>query len=240
MTTLGEFWNMIWPSLGEGLLVTLKLSGGALLIGLVVGLPTALLRVYGPKWVRAIATAYVDVIRGTPLLVQLFFVYYGLADPNLGRMLEDLGFRAGLLVLSPMAAAYVALGLNSGAYQAEYFRGAIQAIGSGQTVAARALGMTRYQAIVNIVLPQAMRLVVAPWSNEVANMVKYTSVVSLIAVSDLFGEARRIMSRYYNQMVMLPLIGIIYLIIVLLMTWAMHHVEKRARIPGLEVGTGRI
>ncbi len=155
-------------------------------------------------------------------------------------VLVGLGFPAGLLVLSPMAAAYVALGLNSGAYQAEYFRGAIQAIGSGQTVAARALGMTRYQAIVNIVLPQAMRLVVAPWSNEVAYMVKYTSVVSLIAVSDLFGEARRIMSRYYNQMVMLPFIGIIYLIIVLLMTWAMHHVEKRARIPGLEVGTGRI
>lgn len=239
MPTLSEFWGMVWPSLGEGLLVTLKLSGGALLIGLLIGVPTALARVYGPKWMRAVATAYVDVIRGTPLLVQLFFIYYGLADPNLGRTLGDLGLSTGLLVLSPMAAAYVALGLNSGAYQAEYFRGAIQAVGSGQALAARALGMTRFQAIRNIVLPQAMRLAVAPWSNEVAYMVKYTSVVSLIAVSDLFGEARRIMSRHYNQMLMLPFIGLIYLIIVLLMTWVMHYVEKRARIPGLEVGTGR-
>ena len=240
MTGLAEFWNMIWPGLGEGLLVTLKLSAGALLIGMLIGLPTALARVYGTKWMRAIAMGYIDVIRGTPLLVQLFFIYYGLADPSVDAFLMGLGLPAGLLILQPMAAAYLALGLNSGAYQAEYFRGAIQAIGGGQTIAARALGMTRLQAIVNIVLPQALRLVVAPWSNEAAYMVKYTSVVSLIAVSDLFGQARRVMSRHYNQMVMLPFVGLVYLVIVLLMTWLMHHVEKRVQIPGLEPEVGRV
>jgi len=90
------------------------------------------------------------------------------------------------------------------------------------------------------VLPQALRLVVAPWSNEAAYMVKYTSVVSLIAVSDLFGQARRVMSRHYNQMVMLPFVGLVYLVIVLLMTWLMHHVEKRVQIPGLEPEVGRV
>ena len=239
MGSLSNFWAMIWPSLGEGLAVTVKLSAGALIIGFLLGLPTALLRVYGSRPLRAIATAYVDLIRGTPLLVQLFFVYYGLADPGLNAIVMDLGLPSGFLVLRPMTAAYIALGLNSGAYQAEYFRGAIQAIGSGQTLAARALGMTRSQAIINVILPQALRIAVAPWSNEVAYMVKYTSIVSLIAVADLFGQARRIMSRHYNQMVMLPFVGVIYLIIVLLMTWIMHHVERRAHIPGLEVESGR-
>jgi len=239
MSTLTEFWNMIWPGLGEGLLVTLKLSGGALVIGLFIGLPIALIRVYGPKSMRAVAMGYVDIIRGTPLLVQLFFIYYGLADPNINAYFISIGLPSGLLVLDPMTAAYVALGLNSGAYQAEYFRGALQSIGGGQMIAARALGMTRAQAIVNIVLPQALRVAIAPWSNEVAYMVKYTSIVSLIAVSDLFGQARRVMSRHYNQMTMLPFVGLIYLAIVMLITWLMHYVERSARIPGIETESGR-
>lgn len=239
MSSLGEFWQMIWPGLGEGLVVTLKLSVGALVIGFLIGLPVALIRVYAPKPLRRIATAYVDIIRGTPLLVQLFFVYYGIADPGINRLLVNLGLPDGLLVLDAMTAAYLALGLNSGGYQAEYFRGAIQSIGSGQMVAARALGMTRFQAIANIILPQALRVAVAPWSNEAAYMVKYTSVVSLIAVSDLFGQARRVMSRYYNQMTMLPFVGLIYLMIVLLITWLMHYVERATEIPGLEMESGR-
>ena len=230
MSGLTEFWNMIWPGLGEGLLVTLKLSGGALVIGLLIGLPIALIRVYGPRFLRPVATAYVDIIRGTPLLVQLFFIYYGLADPNISELLISIGLPSGLLVLEPMVAAYLALGLNSGA---------LQSIGSGQMLAARALGMTRIQAIVTIILPQALRLAIAPWSNEVAYMVKYTSIVSLIAVSDLFGQARRVMSRHYNQMTMLPFVGLIYLAIVMLMTWLMHYVERSARIPGMETESGR-
>jgi len=237
---MSDFWSMVWPSLGEGLLVTLRLSVGALALGLLIGLPSALARVYGPKPLQALATAYVDFIRGTPLLVQLFFIYYGLADPNVSLLLVRIGLPRDLLTLDPMVAAYLALGLNSGAYQAEYFRGAIQSIGSGQMTAARALGMTRLQAVTGIILPQALRVALAPWSNEAAYMVKYTSVVSLIAVMDLFGQARRIMSRHYNQMTMLPFVGAVYLGIVLLITWLMHRVERRVRIPGLEVERGRV
>ncbi len=235
MNGLVEFWHMIWPHLGRGLLVTLKLSGGALLIGLLLGLPTALLRVYGSPLLKRLATIYVDIFRGTPLLIQLFFIYYGLADPHLIPIAEALGLPPSLLILSPMVAAYAALGLNSGAYQAEYFRGAIQAVGSGQMMAARALGMSRLQAIWHVILPQALRLAIPPWSNEAAYLVKYTSVVYIIAVPDLFGEARRIMSVHYNQMVMLPFVGFIYLLMVLFITWGMGKVEAALRIPGLEL-----
>lgn len=236
MNELAEFWGMIWPGLGDGLLITLKLSAGALLIGFCVGLPVAMLRVYASKWLQTCAAIFVDLLRGTPLLVQLFIVYYGLADPALNTFLvETFGLPDGILVLPPMLAAYLALGLNSGAYQAEYFRGAIQAIGAGQMTAARALGMTRIQAIQHIILPQALRLAIAPWSNEIAYMVKYTSVVSLIAVPDLFGEARRVMSKHYNQMTMLPFIGLIYLVLVLLITFGMGQIEKRLQVPGLKL-----
>ncbi len=237
MAGLIEFWEMIWPELGRGLLVTLRLSVGSLLIGLLIGFPTAIARVYGPRWLQRSVTAYVDVFRGTPLLVQLFFIYYGLADPNVSELLVSLGLPKNLLIFDALTAAYLALGLNSGAYQAEYFRGAIQAIGSGQMMAARALGLSRLQAIINIVMPQALRLVIAPWSNEVAYMVKYTSVVYIIAVQDFFGEAKRIMSAHYNQMVILPFVGLIYLAIVLFLTWAMGKVEARFEIPGLHVET---
>ncbi len=235
MSWLIDFWHMIWPHLGRGLLVTLKLSGGALLIGFLLGLPTALIRVYGSPWAKRLATLYVDVFRGTPLLVQLFFIYYGLADPHLTTLAESIGLPPSLLVLPPMTAAYAALGLNSGAYQAEYFRGAIQAVSGGQMMAARALGMSRWQAIRHIVLPQALRIAIPPWSNEAAYLVKYTSVVYIIAVPDLFGEARRIMSVHYNQMIMLPFVGFIYLLMVLFITWVMGKVEAALRIPGLEM-----
>jgi len=242
MAGLADFWNMIWPELGKGLGVTLRLSAGSLVFGLLIGLPTALARVYGQRWLRMLATAYVDLFRGTPLLVQLFLVYYGLADPNIGKLLTDIGLPEGILVLKPLTAAFLALGLNSGAYQAEYFRGAIQAIGSGQMLAARALGMSRLQAIVTVIMPQALRLAIAPWSNEAAYMVKYTSVVYVLGLTnpDLFGAAKRIMSAHYNQMVMLPFVGSIYLVVVLCITWVMGKLEARLRIPGLEMEVERV
>lgn len=229
------FWMQVFQATGRGLVVTMQVSALSLLIGLVIGLPTALLRVYGPRWARLPAIAYVEIFRGTPLLVQLFIIYYGLSDRGVSALLASLGLPPTLLTLSPFTAAYVALGLNSGAYQAEYFRGALQAISSGQMIAARALGMTRLQAIRHIILPQAIRLALPPWSNEVAYMVKYTSIVSLIAVQDLFGEIRSIISAYYNPMVMLPYVGLVYLLIVMALSWVMGRVEAKFRIPGLEV-----
>ncbi len=232
------FWHMIWPALGQGLLITLKISVISLTLGLFIGVPTVLLRVYGPRWLRWLAIAYTELFRGTPLLVQLFVIYYGL--PDLARLLNSWGLPGQFLVLDRMTAAYLALAFNSGAYQAEYFRSAIQAIGAGQMMAARALGMSKYQAIVHIVLPQAMRLAIPAWSNEAAYIVKYTSVVFIISVQDLLARGQMIIAKYYNPMEILITVGVIYLVVVLGIATGMGKLEARLRIPGLELEVERI
>ncbi|MFP4395943.1 MAG: amino acid ABC transporter permease [Anaerolineales bacterium] len=230
MAELLAFWNMIWPALGRGLLTTLQISVVSLAIGMVVGFPTALLRVYGPRWLRSLAIAYIELFRGTPLLVQLFVIYYGF--PDLARLLGNLGIPAQFLVFDRMFSAYVALGLNSGAYQAEYFRSAIQAISEGEIMAARALGMTKLQAILNVMMPQALRLAIPAWSNEVAYMVKYTSVVFVISVPDLLARGQFIISKHYNPMEILLTVGAIYLVVVLGISMALSKLEEFVRIPG--------
>ena len=230
MAELLEFWNMIWPALGKGLLTTLQISVVSLAIGLVVGFPTALMRVYGPRWMRSLAIAYIELFRGTPLLVQLFVIYYGV--PDIASFLGNMGIPAQFLVFDRMFSAYMALGLNSGAYQAEYFRSAIQAISGGEMMAARALGMSKLQAILNIVMPQALRLAIPAWSNEVAYMVKYTSVVFVISVPDLLARGQFIISKYYNPMEILLTVGAIYLVVVLGISMALSKLEDVVRIPG--------
>jgi polar amino acid transport system permease protein len=215
----------VGPDLLQGIVTTLELTLGALAIGILAGLPAALARVYGGKWLRLLAIAYIEIFRGTPLLVQLFIVYYGF--PDLG------------LTLSRLTAAFITLGLNSGAYQAEYCRGAIQAVGSGQMIAARAIGMTQMQAIRYIVLPQAALLALPAWSNEAISMVKYTAVVFLIAVPDLMGKAKILAGRYFNPIEMYLTVALIYIALVAVATLIMHSLERRLRTPGLELEVER-
>ena len=128
------------PAFLQGSLVTLQLTVVGLSMGFVLGLLSALARVYGGKWVRGLAVGYIELFRGTPVLVQLFLIYFGL--PGLG------------ITLSRMTSAYLAMGLNSGAYQAEYLRGSILAIGDGQMMAGRAIGMSRFKTIWDIIPPR--------------------------------------------------------------------------------------
>ncbi len=219
------FLERVGPDLIEGIQITIQLTLVALALGVVVGLPAALARVYGGPWLRRFAMAYTELFRGTPLLVQLFVVYYGL--PDLG------------ITFSRFAAAYITLGLNSGAYQAEYFRGAIQAIGSGQMVAARAIGMTQIKAIRYIILPQALRLALPAWSNEAIAMVKYTAIVFLIAVPDLMTKAKILSSRYFNPIPVYITVAIMYIILVAIFTVIVRAVERRMETPGLELEVER-
>lgn len=209
------------PELIAGTRITLQLTLVALGLGVLFGLPAALLRVYGGSLTRRLAIGFIELFRGTPLLVQLFLVYYGL--PDLG------------LTLSRLAAAFITLGLNSGAYQAEYFRGAIQAVGSGQMVAARAIGMSRLQAIRYIILPQALRLALPAWSNEAVSMIKYTAVVFLIAVPDLMGQAKILAGRYFNPIEIYLSVALIYIVLVFIATQIMSAIERKMRTPGLEL-----
>jgi len=216
-----DYLTIAIPKLGAGLLITFQVAFVSLGIGILIGLPAAFARVYGPKWLQWIVTAFIEILRGTPVLVQLFLVYYGL--PQFG------------VTFSAFISAYIALGLNSGAYQTEYFRGAIQAVGSGQMMAARSIGMTRMQAIRHVIVPQALRLVIPAWSNEAVSMIKISSILYLIAVPEMMTVAKELFARYYNPFQTYITVGIVYLIIIGVITILLNWLEKRLTIPGMEL-----
>jgi polar amino acid transport system permease protein len=207
------------PQLAQGLVVTLEITALCIAMGIVLGLLLATARVYGRRPVYWLATVYVNFFRGTPILVQLFLVYYGL--PTLG------------VRLSPFVAGVLALGLNTSAYQGEYFRGAIQSLPAGQMVAARSIGMGRLQAIRSIILPQALRLAIPPWSNELILMLKYSSIVFFATVTDLMGAGLVIASDTFRYFEVFIVVALMYLAVVLVLSWLLRRLEARLRIPGL-------
>jgi polar amino acid transport system permease protein len=220
-----EFVNRAVPSLLVGTVITLRIGGLSLLIGLIVGIPLAFMRVYGNRLLQRISLIYSEILRGTPILVQLFMVYYGL--PQLG------------IIFDPIPAAFITLGLNSAAYQVEYIRGAIVSVGENQMMAARSIGMSTIKAIRCVVLPQAIRLALPSWSNEAIYMIKNNAVVYLIAVPDLMTKTKIMIARYYNPIESYMLVAIFYLILVAIATVIFHGIERKFRIPGLEIEVKR-
>jgi polar amino acid transport system permease protein len=216
-------WDWL-PRLSQGLLLTLELTAISMALGAVFGVLLAVLRVYGRGLLYPLyllASAYVHFFRGTPLLVQVMAIYYGL--PTLG------------IRFTPFISGLLALTLNTAAYQAEYFRGAIQSVRAGQMQAALALGLTRLQAIRYVILPQALRLVIPPWSNELIYMVKGSAVVYLIGVLELMGQAKNIAARTFRHFEVYVVVAMFYLALILVFTLILRWVEKRTRIPGLGV-----
>ena len=165
--------------------------------------------------------AYLEIFRGTPLLVQLFIIYYGL--PHVG------------LLLDPLPAALIGLSLNSGAYQAEYIRGSIQAIPANQMTAGRTLGMTKLQSIRTIVLPQALRISIPAWSNELIYLLKYTSIVLYIQVRDLTFQAKDIAAQSSRYLETFTIIALMYLFFTFVLSEIVDIIEKRLRIPGIGI-----
>jgi polar amino acid transport system permease protein len=221
MDELMLFLQRMVPSLVQGTQITLQFTLAALTLGFVLGLAAALARVYAAAWLSRAASFYITIFRGVPLLVQLFVIYYGLPD-------------FGLTLTRP-AAAIITLGLNSGAYQAEYFRGAIQAVGRGQMIAARAIGMSQGRAIRHIILPQAFRLVLPAWSNEMISMLKYSSVIFLIGVPDLMGQAKILSSQYFDPISVYLTAAVFYLVLVGIATIILNTVAGKLATPGLEL-----
>ncbi|MFZ3150508.1 MAG: amino acid ABC transporter permease [Anaerolineaceae bacterium] len=206
--------------------VTLELTAVGLVIGFVLGLALALAKIYGSKWLSRLAKVYIEIFRGTPLLVQLFLIYYGL--PSLG------------LTLSQTLSAYLALGLNSAAYQAEYLRGAIQAVGDSQMMAGRSIGLSRWKTIQYVILPQALRLALPSWSNEPISLLKTTAVVFLIAVQDLMAKAKRAATITYNPLGSYIAVAVVYLVLVFALNALLKWAERKSRIPGMEIETKRV
>jgi len=214
-----EFAWSISPKLLQGSLISLELTALAISIGLILGIPLSLGRVYGNKIIYTVTTIYIEAFRGTPLLTQLFILYFGL--PSIGIMFP------------PFTAALIGLGLNSAAYQAEYFRGAIQAVKDGQMVAARSIGMSKIKAILYIILPQMFRLVIPSWSNELVLLLKASSIVYMIQVSELVSVGRQIASRNFRTFEVFLVIAFIYFVIVEVLNRILHSVERKIKIPGL-------
>lgn len=219
---MADFFNFfieVFPTLLSGTKVTLNVAVVALGLGFALGLPIALLRVYGPSWLHRLLGIYISFFRGVPLLVQLFIVYFGL--PKFG------------ITFSRMTAAYITLGLNSSAYQAEYFRGALQSVGRGQMIAARAIGMSQAKAVRHIILPQAVRLCIPAWSNEMIAMIKYTAVIFLIAVPDLMGQGKIIASRHFAPIETYTIVALFYLVLVGAFSLVLHVIDQKLATPGL-------
>ena len=221
MTDFFEFFVRFLPDLLKGAGMTLLLTFEGLAAGFVLGLASALARSYGNKFWRGLAVGYIELFRGTPLLMQLFLLYYGL--PGLG------------ITLSRELAAFLALGLNSGAYQAEYLRGSILAIGDGQMMAGRAIGLSKWSAVFNIILPQSLRLAIPAWANEPVSLLKSTSVVFLIAVPELMARAKTIAARTYDPIGSYMAVALVYLALVFIVDFIMKWLEQHTRIPGLEL-----
>ncbi|WP_041084220.1 amino acid ABC transporter permease [Thermotoga profunda] len=206
------------PKLLNGLVVTLYMTVFTAVIGLILGTVLCLCKVYGNRFVSLISTGFIELIRGTPMLVQLFILYYGL--PVYG------------IRLTPLLAALIGFSINSAAYQAEYLRGSIQSIGSGQMKAALSIGMRKWQAVRFIILPQALRRVIPAWTNEFIYLLKYTSMAYIIGAPEMMAQAKFIASRNFEFFKVYLLTALIYLSIVWIMSFVFSNLEKKLRIPG--------
>ncbi len=221
MSDFPTFFLRFLPDLLHGAGITILITAEGLVAGFILGLLTALARTYGDKFWRGLAVGYIEIFRGTPLLVQLFLIYYGL--PGLG------------ITLSRELSAFLALGLNSGAYQAEYLRGSLLAIGEGQMMAGRAIGLSRWKTVWHVILPQALRLAIPAWSNEPVSLLKSTAVVFLIAVPELMARAKSIAAKTYDPIASYLAVAIIYLAMVYLLDLVLRWMENNTRIPGFDM-----
>lgn len=212
--------DVLLPPLIEGVLVTIKLIILSIPLGLILGIFIAVGRVYGNKFISSLCAIYTIFFRGTPLLIQLFIIYYAL--PSVG------------IFFSPFMAAVTSFILCSGAYHSEYIRGAIQSIKTGQMMAAEALGMSRIKAVLYIILPQALRRAIPGCSNEIIYLIKYSSLAFMVTCVELTGAGKIIATRSFRYTEVFLVVGIIYLLVVSIVTKFLNILEKKLRIPGLE------
>jgi len=211
----------ILPEMLSGAWVTIQLSIVCITVGIIFGMVLGVARVYSTRFIYWMVTAYVEFLRGTPCLLQLFFIYYGLGDMG--------------ILLKPILAAGIALGINTSVYQAEYFRGAIQSIKPGQMVAARAMGLGKWGAIRYVILPQALRLVIPSSSNEIIYMFKYTSIAFAVGVPELLAQADITGAMNFRYFESYLVAAIFYTIMVFFVAKIMNMIERKAYVPGLQL-----
>lgn len=211
-TALSDVFSRTYEGFLSAALVTLKITAVAVVLGTLLGIFFALLKISKSKLLQTIANLYITLIRGTPLIVQIMFLYYGITS---------------IIVLSNFWAGAIALGIHNGAYIAEIFRGAIQGIDSGQREASLALGMNRSQTMRRIVFPQALRRAIPPLGNQFIITLKDSSLVYVIGVTELFGLANREAAASFQPFETFLVVGLYYLVLVLLFTWLLKWYETK-------------
>ncbi|HRL21258.1 ABC transporter permease [Alcaligenes sp. SDU_A2] len=213
-TTLQTLFKGFWLSVYIGL--------WGIVLSLAVGLSLALMRQSGNRALQGFAFGYSTLFRGTPLLVQLFLLYYGVGTLPFVRQSPALWW----LFSDGMRCAILAIGLNSGAYVSEVFRGGFQAVPTGQIEAAKAIGMSAWMRFRRVVFPLAIRQALPAYSNEIVLAIKGTSLASTIAVMDLTGHAKRLMNQNYAIIETFVIAGLLYLLINFTLLSCVHLVER--------------
>jgi His/Glu/Gln/Arg/opine family amino acid ABC transporter permease subunit len=224
----------VLPDLLDGTLVTLQLVAFVLLIGFVIALPVALARNAKLRPLRAFGVGFIFVFRGAPVLVVLYLVYYGL--PQFAWIRNS---AAWTLLKEPYVCAVVALSLNSAGYAAEILAGAFRAVPRGEVEAAMAVGMSRFHVFRSVTAPQAARLALRGYGNEIVFVIKGTAVVSMVTIIDLMGAANAVYFSTYDPFTPLLAAGAIYLALVAALTRAVGWLERamwpelRAAVPAI-------
>jgi polar amino acid transport system permease protein len=198
----------------------LIISVVSIVLGFVGGILIGMCRISRNPLVYGASTVYVEAFRGTPLLIQIFLVYLGL--PQIGIYID-----------SPLVAGLIALSLNSAAYQSEIFRGGVQSISIGQIEAARSLGMTYNQALFSVVIPQAIRNAMPPYTNEFITMIKDSSLVMTIGVLELTLRGKLISATTGQSIPVLLFVAVLYFVLTFSTSRIMRYVERRFAIPGM-------
>ncbi|MEW5773010.1 MAG: amino acid ABC transporter permease [Thermodesulfobacteriota bacterium] len=230
--------------LPDGILVTFQVTVLSILLALMLGLVTGLGRISKNRTVNLIASTYVEVVRGIPLLVQLFYIYFALGQvfstlPAPADVAESMAGWPGILIslvagvcgflkdMPPLVAAVTAMGVCYGAYMGEVFRAGIESIDKGQTEAARSLGFNRRQTMFLVILPQAWRTILPPVGNEFIALLKDSSLVSILAVADLLRRGREFASVTFSYFEAYTMVALIYLVITLILSKGVSAMESR-------------
>ena len=205
-----------FPYLLAGAWMTVKITSLSVGVGIIIGIIGGLMRVSKNPILFWLSTIYVEIIRGTPLLVQIFIVYFGL--PSIG------------IRLTPYLSAVAALGINSGAYVSEIVRGGIQSISKGQMEAARSLGMSYAQAMRYVILPQALVRILPPLGNEFIALIKDSSLVSTIAIAELTRVGQQIITRTFQSFEIWTGVALFYFVMTFIMSRIVRFLESRLAI----------
>ncbi len=206
------------PALNTGVLMSIRLIVPSAVLGLALGIVVGSLRAYGGRYLAPVAKGYAALFRGTPLVIQLFILYFGL--PNIGIYFE------------PYTAAVLGFTMCSAAYHSEYIRGGLLSIKRGQVLAAQALGFSTFSTLVWIIIPQAFRRALPGCGNEIVYLIKYSSLAYVVTCFELTGQAKIVASETFRFSEVFMVVGVYYLALVSVASWGLRRLEKKLEIPG--------